>query len=614
MSYGVNPEFATTNRERIFRYIVLAVLVLYTLRLGYLQIIQGSEYLQKSETQAIKQVTKEPFRGCMYDRNGKMIVQNSTSFCVAITPNDFNPETIPYVAKITGLPEDEIRKLYEDNKKYRFQQAKILRNASPEIIATIEENHEILPGVDIVVETKRVYDYKGNAAHLFGYQSEVNDDDIKNSGFYYKQRDVTGKTGIEKYWDNYLRGNKGYNFVAVNAAGQAVESFNKGKSDVDALEGNDLYLGIDTKLQEIAEREMKSDHGGIVVMDPRTGEVMALVSKPDYDLRLFTGNNFSEVYTDLSKQEDNPLFNRAMQTQYPPGSTWKMLMALAAMQEGIIDEHSTISCPGGYNYGGRFFKCHGVHGNVNAQRAIHVSCNTFFYKLGQQLGIDNYFKYGDMFNFGKTTKIDIAGEQSGLLASRSYFERHKITGNLINGRLVNLGIGQGEIGVTPLQMAAYCSALAMKGTYNQPHVVRSIYYRESKHLEKNAYYTVELPINKSYFDVIHRGMYDVCNTAGGTATNVKVDGIKVCGKTGTAQNPHGKDHSWFICFAPAENPTIAMCVMVENAGFGAERAAPIAREILNAYFHPEKVQSEIDSTSTKNNTTAQVTNVNGKHQ
>jgi penicillin-binding protein 2 len=334
-------------------------------------------------------------------------------------------------------------------------------------------------------------------------------------------------------------------------------------------------------------------------MDPRNGEVLALASAPDFDLSRFTSGKLSAEYMELVNDPQKPLFNRATQAQYPPGSTWKMLMALAALQERMIDEHSTIYCRGSYQYGGRSAACHGAHGAISVQRAIQVSCNVFFYELGRRMNIDTYTKYGTMFGFGQATGIDLAEESRGLLMSRSSFAKRGVTGGLIEGRMVNLGIGQGEIGVTPLQMAAYCCALANKGTYYQPHIVRSYYYKDRSRMETSAYDSLSIPIERRYFDIIQRGMFDVCNTPGGTATNVTVEGFQACGKTGTAQNPHGRDHSWFICYAPAVNPTIAMCVMVENAGFGAVRAAPIARDILDAYFHPDTFLNSKKSDSTK---------------
>ncbi len=603
MSISNIPNFAAPTRERIFRVIVLSVALIFTLRLAYLQMIRGSELLQRSETQAIKQLTKEPYRGCMYDRNGKVIIQNSASYTLVLTPNDFDPACIPLLSNITGVNPSEILKLYEENKVNRFAQVKVLRDLDDDLRAAIEESHHLLPGVDLSIETKRTYQMKARASHMFGYRAEISTDQLKSNGNYYRSGDLIGQSGLEKAHEELIRGNKGIQFVAVNAAGQPIENFNKGKSDIEATEGADLYTSLDPVLQEIAEHGMHSDNGGIVVMDPRNGEVMALVSSPDYDLSRFTSGKLSNEYMELVRDPEKPLFNRATQAQYPPGSTWKMLMALAGLQEGLIDERSTINCPGSYTYGGRTFKCHGRHGAVNVQRAIHVSCNVFFYELGRRMGIEVYNKYGSMFRFGQSTGIDLREESRGILMNRELYARRGVTGNLIDGRLVNLGIGQGEIGVTPLQMAAYTCALANKGTYYQPHIVRSYYYKDRSKMEAMAHDSVLLPIEHKYFEIVHRGMFDVCNTAGGTATNVRIDGIQVCGKTGTAQNPHGKDHSWFVCYAPAENPTIAMCVMVENAGFGSERAAPIARDILDAYFHPERRLLRMSSDSSKADST-----------
>lgn len=599
MKQSSSFSFSTESREKIFRFLVLGVAILFTLRLGYLQIIRGSELMQRSEAQAIKQLTKEPYRGCIYDRNGKVMVQNSASYTLVLTPNDFDSSCVSLLANITNMSRDTIMHLYRTNKVNRFAQVKILRDVDADIRAAIEESHELLPGVDLTIETKRTYELKARASHLFGYRSEIGAEQIKKLGNYYKAGDLIGQSGLEKAHEMFIRGSKGIQFMAVNAAGQPIENFNKGKSDIEAIEGADIYLGVDPLLQLIAEKGLNTDNGGVVVMDPRNGEVMALASSPDFDLTQFTSGKLSKEYMALVNDSKKPLFNRATQAQYPPGSTWKMLMALAALQEGMINENTSIYCRGAYTFGGRSFACHGTHGAVSVQRAIQVSCNCFFYELGRRMSIEVYHKYGSIFGFGQLTGIDLAEEAKGTLMNRASFARRGVTGNLIEGRMVNLGIGQGEIGVTPLQMAAYCCALANKGTYYQPHIVRSYYYKDRSRMERNAYDSISVPVEKKYFDIIHRGMYDVCNTPGGTATMVQVEGVKICGKTGTAQNPHGKDHSWFICFAPAENPTIAICAMVENAGFGATRAAPIARDILDAYFHPDKILNPPKADSTK---------------
>ncbi len=572
----------------ILRIAIVAVLGVFIVRLMYLQVIRGAEYLQRSETQAIKQRARIPSRGCMYDRNGVMIVRNEPAFTITLTPSDVDTTTFPFLARLLHMPLEQLRTIYARALPYRFQEVPIVRDAPLSVVAAIEEHYAELPGIEIRTDVKRRYLLRAHASHLFGYRAMVDERDLATKGDYYTLNDYIGKTGIEASYEPFLRGRKGVQFVAVNAAGQPIERFNNGRSDIAAIEGADLYLSVDALLQEVAEEQMGNDHGAVVVLDPRTGEVLAFVSKPDYDLHPMETPASGEYFAQLARDPSKPLFNRAMQTQYPPGSTWKMLMALAALHEGIIDERTTIHCPGSFTYGGRSFKCHGAHGTVDVRRAIQVSCNVFFYRLGQRLGIDNLYKYGTMFGFGQLTGIDIAGEKPGLLPSRAWFARRGVSGSLLDGRMVNLGIGQGELGVTPLQMAVYAATLANGGTLYQPHVVHAIYSKETGRMEKVAYGSVKLPLDPRHVRVVQEGMYAVCNVPGGTATNVRVDGVAVCGKTGTAQNPHGKDHSWFICYAPAEHPTIAMCVMVENAGFGATRAAPIARTILDAYFHPER--------------------------
>lgn len=572
----------------ILRIAIVVVLGVFIMRLMYLQVIRGAEYLQRSETQAIKQRARIPSRGCMYDRNGVMIVRNEPAFTITLTPSDVDTTTFPFLARLLHMPLEQLRTIYARALPYRFQEVPIVRDAPLSIVAAIEEHYAELPGIELRTDVKRRYLLRAHASHLFGYRAMVDERDLATKGDYYTLNDYIGKTGIEASYEPFLRGRKGVQFVAVNAAGQPIERFNNGRSDIAAIEGADLYLSMDALLQEVAEEQMGNDHGAVVVLDPRNGEVLAFVSKPDYDLHPMETPASGEYFALLARDPSKPLFNRAMQTQYPPGSTWKMLMALAALHEGIIDERTTIHCPGSFTYGGRSFKCHGAHGTVDVRRAIQVSCNVFFYRLGQRIGIDNLYKYGTMFGFGQLTGIDIAGEKRGLLPSRAWFARRGVSGSLLDGRMVNLGIGQGELGVTPLQMAVYAATLANGGTLYQPHVVRAIYNKETGRMEKVAYGSVKLPLDPRHVRVVQEGMYAVCNIPGGTATNVRVEGVAVCGKTGTAQNPHGKDHSWFICYAPAENPTIAMCVMVENAGFGATRAAPIARTILDAYFHPER--------------------------
>lgn len=600
-------EFGSPVRRNIFLILFFVIGFAYTARLVQLQIIEGSEYRLRSETQAIKQLTVEPVRGSMYDRNGKLIVNNAPSFTIQITPKDFPKESLPALAIILELPEKAIvEKLAKANS--RHLPVKIYRDADFSMIAAIEENRSLFPGLDIVAESKRIYNFEGNAAHLLGYTKEISERQLATRGDYYRQGDILGATGLESAYETFLRGQKGVEFAAVNIIGQRVARFNDGKNDVNAEDGFDLTLSIDSDIQDYAESLMAEYRGAIVAIDPTNGEVIAFVSKPDYDLRLFSGRTPPKLYAQLIHDEAKPLFNRATLTRYPPGSTWKMLMAIAGLQEGIITPQSTISCPGSFTFGGRTWKCHGgAHGAIDVRRAIHASCNVFFYQLSLRLGLANYTKYGRMFGFGAKTDFDIAdGQESrGLLPSQEYFNKVYPRG-WPKGILVNLGIGQGEIGVTPLQMASYTATLANRGVRHQPHAVRSVYSKTMDKRQEISYASETLPINPEIWDPIIQGMYDVVNTPGGTARNARVDSLSVCGKTGTAQNPHGKDHSWFVAFAPRDNPKIAICVMVENAGYGGTVAAPMAQKIFTKFFFPHRLETKDSSRSNGSNGAARI--------
>lgn len=595
---GTDENFGSSQRRTIFRVVIIVVLAAYTVRLGYLQIIQGNVYRLKAETQAIKQNTVIPFRGNMFDRNGAMLVHNAPSFSITITPNEFELAEIPLLAEILRVDTAFLRREYDRSLQFsRVKPNKIYRDADFSIIAAIEEHHEYLPGVDIVVESKRLFDFVGNMAHAIGYTREISEQKLAKEGDYYQPGDIIGYAGLERTYENFLRGTKGTQFVAVTASGQKVESFREGKNDSPSEEGFDLNLTVDKGLQELAEKMMGDKRGAVVAVDPNNGEVLAFVSKPDFDLREFSGRTAGNLYGKLLKDDGNPLFNRATQTIYPPGSTWKMLMASAALQEGIITPTTTYTCNGGFTWGNRTWKCHNnhAHGTVTVRDAIHVSCNCFFYNIGPKLGMERFTKYGKMFGFGDQTHLDIPEDSRGLLPSTEWMNKRYGPRGWGEGRLVNMAIGQGELGVTPTQMAVYCAALANKGTIYQPHLVRSVYNRTLRRTESISFASRKLSINPEYFDLIRGGMYDVVNVPGGTAALARVPGENVCGKTGTAQNPHGQDHAWFICFAPMDNPKIAMCVMVENAGLGGAIAAPIAQKLISQYLHPEKADSLMKS-------------------
>ncbi len=584
--FGDSTSPGVQKKGRILKIIVVFVFLVFVGRLAQLQVVEGHKYRSDSEAQAIKTVRIEPFRGNVFDRNGNMLVHNEPSFSVILTPNDFHRNAIPLLCSILGIDSLEIIKLLDANKGFsKFVPIKIHRDADFRIVSLIEEYSDHLSGVEIMIDSKRLYEFEGNMAHVLGYTREISKEQLARTPFLY-QGDQIGQSGIELTYDDDLRGREGLQFVTVNKFGQKVSSFDNGRSDISSKNGFDVYLGIDIRLQEHAEKLLKDRRGAIVALDPGNGSVLAMVSKPDYDPRDFSGKISASLYNSLMNDPASPMLNRAIQSQYPPGSTWKMLIAIAALQEGIIDENTTIHCSGGLNYGGRFWKCHGTHGNINARRAIQTSCNTYFYTLGMKLGIDLFEKYTNLFNFGYKTGIDLPHERSGLIPTRDWLTKRfgKIP---FTGRMINYGIGQGEILITPLQMAAYTASIANGGYYYRPRVVTHIRNNLTNKLEPLENYATKIPIDERILNVIKNGMSDVVNVSGGTAASVRISDVEVCGKTGTAQNPQGKDHAWFVCFAPKNDPQIAMCVFVENAGFGGAIAAPIAAKLLKAFFNPE---------------------------
>ncbi|MDH7514934.1 MAG: penicillin-binding protein 2 [Bacteroidota bacterium] len=547
-------------------------------RMFQLQFFEYDEFRTHAERNSIRCIEREPMRGLILDANGNILVNNQPIYTLTITPFEFREESIPLVSSLFELDSGIVRKALRENRGTAFEPVKILRDLTFEKIALLEENRSLLPGVGYIVENRRVYTAQTRMSHLLGYIKEISPALLARRGPYYKPGDMIGYTGIESYYEDVLRGRKGYEYFTVDARGKVIERFEQGKADQPAVEGADLVLTIDMKLQEYAERLLRNRRGAIVALDVNNGEVKAFASAPDYDLRTISQAMTAEQWRILNENEGHPLYNRCSMAAYPPGSTFKMMLAAAALQERIIDASTTIPCPGSYTLAGVTFKCHGAHGNIDVVRAIEYSCNVFFYKLIFKLGFALWAKYGSMFHFGRPTGIDIAHENPGVLPDESYYNRRY--GRRWNkGYLVSLGIGQGEISTTPLQMAAFTATIANGGTYYRPHVVRSIIDRAGKGKQDIPILQERLPLDPEVWRVIRKGMFLVVHGSG-TGYAARTSSVHVAGKTGTAQNPHGRDHAWFVGYAPAENPKIAVAVIIENGGWGGEAAAPIAGAIL----------------------------------
>jgi penicillin-binding protein 2 len=399
-----------------------------------------------------------------------------------------------------------------------------------------------------------------------------------------------GSAGLEQKYEPVLRGQKGAEFSLVNVRGQVIGRFEGGKHDVPAVEGDDILMTLDFRLQALAESLMAGYRGALVALDPNDGGVLALVSKPDYDLSLLSGVTPPEVWRDLNADENRPLFNRATLTRYPPGSTFKMVLAIAALERGIISPHARIQCTGAFRLGNKVFKDLHVHGSTDMVEAIQRSCNVYFYQLMLKVGLDIWSDYAAQLGFGQATGIDIMEENSGLLPTTEWMNKRYGVNGWTRGFLPSLGIGQGELGVTPVQMARYAMVLANRGTLYKPRTVAAIRNKKTGLTVPVGTEAGRIMLRNSTWEIVREGMRRVVMEPGGTAGLARVKDVEVAGKTGTAENPHGKSHSWFVGFAPFDRPEIAIAVMVENTGYGGSYAAPIAGMCMEQFLYGRLVR------------------------
>lgn len=580
-------SFASLSRQRIFIFIISITISLFVIRLFQLQIINYNENIERSSGNSIKAIEQIPLRGVFYDRNMELLVQNSPAYTIRITPSEYDTSNNAILEAALDLDRGAIKNTLFKNRVYsKHIPIRIKRGVDIDAISWIEENLENLNGVDYIIEMQRTYPAGVNGSHLFGYSKEITPAQLKKDSFYVPG-DLVGYTGIERTYEKELRGIKGYNYIVVDSKRREVGRYKDGAKDVPSVKGKDLVLGIHAGIQSIAETELLGKSGAVVAIEPSTGEVLALASAPSFDLNMFSYRTPREYLAQLSQDKLKPQFNRATMSAHPPGSTFKILCALAALDLGVIDENTTLFCGGGYTFG-RFFKCHGAHGSVNVIHAIEKSCNSFFYQLIFKIGLDRLQEYANRFYLGRKFSSDFKEEVAGLIPNSKYYE--KIYGpDWPRGILVSLGIGQGEISATTMQLAFFAALVANNGKSNLPHIVRG-FLDENKKLTLKKTEPVTVDLKPEAFRIVREGMKLVVNGAG-TATNVRLPDIKVAGKTGTAQNPHGKDHAWFIGFAPFENPRIAVCVLVENSGFGSSNAAPIAKKMIEEYLKPAPKKS-----------------------
>ncbi|MFZ0390429.1 MAG: penicillin-binding protein 2 [Calditrichia bacterium] len=576
----------SVSQVEIKKYGFIIIITLLFVALVYrfydLQIEEVTLYSQKSLQNSVRMITRTPVRGNIYDRNGRLIVDNRPAFSLYLVRSETTDKTIAAISRLSGQPEDEIKKKLRQAGP--FQPVKVIRQVDAETLTWIQENITDLPGVEWKTEPKRHYARPSGLAHLMGSLGEADDSDLKKMDFL-EPGDIIGKKALEKSYDNELRGNKGVRFVKVDALGRVVEEISTEKT-ARPYPGKELYLTIDLRLQSFADSLMEGKRGALVAIDTRTGEILTQLSKPDYNLDYFTGVIPSDLWSDLLNDPFHPLYDRVCQSGYPPGSTYKIVAAIAALNENIINPSWSVNCPGYFQLGRRTIHCWKAegHGKMDLRAAIENSCNVYFYKLGLLIGIDAWHKYSRLFRFGERTGIELTNENSGLVPSVDYYDRVYGEGRWTQGMLANLAIGQGELLVTPLQIAQFVMILANRGVWHRPHLGQRLIDPVSGGIKTVPVETEKLnEISQYAFKVVLEGMHRVVD--GGTGGRAKIPGIPAAGKTGTAQNPHGKSHAWFMGFAPYKNPEIAVCVLVENGGSGGGNAAPIAGEYFKKYFY-----------------------------
>lgn len=608
-------------RRYVILVFILVVGTVYLVRLFFMQVVDDSWKLRAQEiAEKRKEIT--PPRAIVYDRNGKRIVTNRSYYNLMMKEEDIKDFDTVAFAKLIGWTPAKVKKRFYDIKKgegkyfnpntkewqtnYQKQRAyPFIKELTIDEITRIAPHLEKFPGFYEDLTSMRSYPFAGGA-NIFGYLSEVNKEEIDNDPFY-RRGDNIGRAGLERYYEKELRGRKGIKYIVTSALNNAIESYAGGKYDTTARQADALKLGVDIDLQVYGEKLMVNKRGCIVAIEPATGEILALVSAPSFDPNMLVGNrNIGLNYPTLARDEGKPLYPRPLAAEYPPGSIFKLIQSLIGLQEGVITEDSGFPCNKG------MVGCHNHPMATDLRQAVQYSCNPYYYyavrriiQQGKQrsmfadaeLGLNKWAEYMKSFGLGQTFESDITGLRPGLIPDASYYDRWYGHHTWAFSTIRSIAIGQGEVKVTPLQMANIAAIIANRGWYYTPHFVREIGKTGTLKQFKVKHRTMVEP--QHYYPVIE-GMRRVVNEGGGTGGRARIKDITVCGKTGTAQNPHGEDHSIFISFAPMNNPKIAIAVFVENAGFGGTWAAPMASLMIEKYLkgkisEPEKEKRIVEA-------------------
>jgi penicillin-binding protein 2 len=602
MAYSERPTLNVVPRIWIALAIAALCLFVLALRLWHLQIIRGNFFRDRSENNRLRMVYVPPPRGLILDRNGEVLVRNRPSFNIDFVSEDSpDPEaTVRTLASITGYPAEELlEKLARPGKRRMYEPKLLLRDVSRDMVARVTAQRYRLPGVVVSVVPGRDYIHGDLAAHAIGYIREISGEQLKNPLYAgYRMGDVIGQYGVEARYERYLQGERGSQAVIVNAAGNKT---GEAYSHL-ALPGSDVMLTIDRRLQEVADRALSGKKGAVVAMNPNTGDILAMASAPRFAPSIFTSEVSKEAWADITDPRGNKLTNRVSQGVYPPGSVFKIFVAIAALAEGVVKPTERFHCPGYLTFGSRKFRCHkhSGHGSVDLFDAMVQSCDVYFYTVGQRLGVDRIYQYAhDLFEFGEPTGLGIGDEAAGLIPSTAWkakYFRNPEDKKWYPGETLPVSIGQGAITTTPLQIVRGVSAVVNGGKVLKPRLVRKVVANDGRVLEEESggpeiVRTIDIP--PDIIEKVKRSMVGVVVDPRGTGHKAALpesSGIIVGGKTGTAQvaskesGIKDEDHAWFAGYAPADNPQIVVAAIVENGGHGGAEAAPIVQDIFAAYF------------------------------
>ena len=571
------------ENERYRKQLLILTIICFLLIIGklfQLQVVSGKRYFRLAEANRIRKIYTPAPRGKIFDRNNRILADSRPAFAISVVPSEMDSQTIKNL--LTYAKIDDIRvKEWLSDLVYLRTPVKIKRNIDLNTVLKLEENSKSLPGVSIEIEPIRIYPDGQVSAHILGYLSEITPEEVKKDTFY-KPWHYIGRYGIESQYEKFLRGTEGIRYTEIDAAGRELGPIPE-KREILPVAGNDIYLTISYEIQNLAYQLVsKYNRAAVIGIDLKDGGVICLVSYPGFDPEMITQGLTSEDWQKLVNNKSSPLMNRALMSAYPIGSTIKPLIALDALESKIIEDNTRFSpCTGSFKYGDRTFKCWTTHGSLNLTDAIIQSCNMYFYQLGLKIGLDKITSYLIEWGIEEKTGIDLSPERIGNVPTRIWLDKRYGKNRWTKGILPNLAIGQGEILVTPMQLAMVYAAIAGNGEFYTPHLMKMI---------KNGNKIVEVykPKNKKIvifpenIKIIKNALRRVVQY--GTGGGAYLEGIAIAGKTGTAENPPNPDHAWFVGYAPAEEPEVVFCVIVENVGKGGAISAPIVRELIRKYY------------------------------